>query len=36
MKDMREAQDKESELTQRVVAAQDQLNRIESGLRPPA
>jgi HlyD family secretion protein len=29
MKDLRESQDKESELAQRVVAAQDQLNRIE-------
>ncbi|MEA3067608.1 MAG: rane fusion protein type secretion system [Sphingomonadales bacterium] len=29
MKDLRESQDKESELSQRVVAAQDQLNRIE-------
>jgi HlyD family secretion protein len=29
MKDLREAQDKESELSQRVVAAQDQLDRIE-------
>jgi HlyD family secretion protein len=29
MKDLRESQDKESELTQRIVAAQDQLNRIE-------
>jgi HlyD family secretion protein len=29
MKEMREAQDKESELTQKVVAARDQLNRVE-------
>jgi HlyD family secretion protein len=29
MKDLRESQDKESELAQRIVAAQDQLNRIE-------
>jgi HlyD family secretion protein len=29
MKDLRESQDKESELSQRVVAAQDQLNRVE-------
>jgi HlyD family secretion protein len=29
MKDLRESQDKESELSQRVVAAQDQLDRIE-------
>jgi HlyD family secretion protein len=29
MKDLREAQDKESELSQRIVAAQDQLDRIE-------
>ena len=29
MKDLREAQDKEAELTERVVAARDQLNRID-------
>jgi HlyD family secretion protein len=29
MKELREAQDKESELTQKVVAARDQLNRVE-------
>jgi HlyD family secretion protein len=29
MKDLREAQDKESELTQKIVAARDQLNRVE-------
>jgi HlyD family secretion protein len=34
MKDLRESQDKESELTQRIVAAQDQLNRIE--IRAPS
>jgi HlyD family secretion protein len=34
MKDLRESQDKESELTQRIVAARDQLNRVE--IRAPS
>jgi HlyD family secretion protein len=34
MKDLRESQDKESELTQKIVAARDQLNRVE--IRAPS
>jgi HlyD family secretion protein len=34
MKDLREAQDRESELTQKLVAARDQLNRVE--IRAPS